>query len=231
MKKILALLLTTALLSVLCVTSVSALPNNMEVYKYVGESKYIDEVVALSFENRTSPEVLIYGELYEYYAEGNTATSDETTPDEATPDYVLVEITGCREVPMDYMKLLGNYVLYVDGGCDPFEYNYGIYLPEKGEIYDLVAAWEMELDGIEKVFTEAGIGRLLGDMDKDRVLTVKDATYIQKCLAELEEFAQDDKVEVYSTLEVQYIADFDRDGERNIKDATAIQKYIAGLEY
>ncbi len=226
MKKILALLLATLMLSVLCVTSVSALPEGMEVYKYVGETKYIEEVVALSFETVSTPDTLVYGEVYEYYSEANTVTGDE-----ATPDYILVEISGCREVLMDYMKLFGNYVLYIDGGSDPFAFNYGVYLPAEGKIYDLVDAWEMEIDGIEKVFTEGGIGRLLGDMDKDRKLTVKDATYIQKCIAGLQEFAQEDTIKLYSEETTLYVSDFNRDGERNIKDATAIQKYIAGLEY
>lgn len=226
MKKILALLLTTLLLSALCVTSVSALPENMEVYKCVGETKYIEDVVALSFETVSTPDTLVYGEVYEYYSESNTATGDE-----ATPDYILVEISGCREVLLDYMKLFGNYVLYIDGGSDPFAFNYGVYIPAEGKIYDLVDAWEMELEGIEKVFTEGGIGRLLGDMDKDRKLTVKDATHIQKCIAGLEEFEQDDKIELYSESKLLYISDFNCDFERNIKDATTIQKHIAGIEY
>ncbi|MBQ2944346.1 MAG: hypothetical protein IJD93_06645 [Ruminococcus sp.] len=226
MKKILALLLATLLLSALCVTSVSALPDGMEVYKYVGETKYIDEVVALSFKTVFSPDTLVYGEIYEYYSEDSTATGDEVTP-----DYVLVEISGSRGILKDSMNIFGNYVLYIDGGSDPFVFNYGVYIPAEGKIYDLVDAWEMGLDGIEKAFTESGIGILLGDMDKDRTLTVKDATYIQKCIAELQEFANEDIIELYSEEKTLYISDFNRDGVRNVKDATAIQKYIAGLEY
>ena len=226
MKKILALLLAIFLLSALCVISVSALPDGMEVYKCVGESKYIDEVVRLSFENSTSSEVLVYGEIYEYYSKGSTATDEEVAP-----DYVLIYISGCREVLKDSMDIFGTYVLYIDGGSDPFVFNYGVYVPAEGKIYDLIDAWEMGLNGIEKAFTEGGIGRLLGDMDKDRTLTVKDATYIQKCIAELQEFAQEDIIELYSEEKTLYVSDFNRDGERNVKDATAIQKYIARLEY
>lgn len=226
MKKILALLLATLLISVLCVTSVSALPDGMEVYKYVGESKYIEEIVALAFKADSAPDVLVYGEIYEYYSEDSLATGNEETP-----GYVLVYISGCREVMKDSLGVFSNYVLYIDGGSDPFAFNYGVYIPAEGKIYDLVDAWEMGLDGIEKVFTECEIGILLGDMDNDVTLTIKDATYIQKCIAHLHEFAQEDIIELYSEAKIQYISDFNCDGERNIKDATAIQKYIAGLEY
>ena len=80
------------------------------------------------------------------------------------------------------------------------------------------------------MFTEAGVGRLIGDMDKDRRISIKDATYIQKALAGFEGF---ELKEIYAaafdeTLPCD-VADFNRDREANIKDATAIQKYLAGI--
>ena len=94
-------------------------------------------------------------------------------------------------------------------------------------------------------YSPYGISKLVAEkihekwqvQDKDRELTIKDATYIKKCLVGLETFDKDDYVErfdlVYSDNEnvPLYVSDFNRDGERNIKDATAIQKHIAGLEY
>lgn len=61
---------------------------------------------------------------------------------------------------------------------------------------------------------------LLGDVDGDNKVSVKDATFIQKCVAGL------------NTLETfgEFSADANRDGVVNIKDATEIQKHLAGLK-
>lgn len=58
-----------------------------------------------------------------------------------------------------------------------------------------------------------------GDIDFDYVITIKDATLIQKYLSELESF---DKLQAFS-------AEVDADGRVTIKDATMIQKKCAGL--
>ncbi len=59
---------------------------------------------------------------------------------------------------------------------------------------------------------------IYGDVDMDGVVTVKDATAIQKGLAELE----------YLTAVQRYLADPNGEGV-TVKSATAIQKHIAGL--
>ena len=60
---------------------------------------------------------------------------------------------------------------------------------------------------------------MLGDANGDNLITVADATLIQKINAEFE------------TLHDEYIkaADIDGNGSINIKDATLIQKYIVGI--
>ena len=61
---------------------------------------------------------------------------------------------------------------------------------------------------------------MLGDANGDNLITVADATLIQKSAAGLD------------TIADKYIkaADVDGNGEINIKDATFIQKYIAGIQ-
>lgn len=62
---------------------------------------------------------------------------------------------------------------------------------------------------------------LMGDVDFDGALTVKDATRVQKQIA---------KIEVPKTSYVEeYLQDANRDGEFNIKDATYIQSKVAGI--
>ena len=63
--------------------------------------------------------------------------------------------------------------------------------------------------------------QMLGDVNLDGDVNIKDATAIQKHLAELEVLEG----------EALAVADFDEDTFVTIKDATAVQKFIAGLEY
>ncbi len=61
---------------------------------------------------------------------------------------------------------------------------------------------------------------LLGDVDMDGEISVKDATAIQKYLVQLITFNDEQKL----------AADFNKDGEISVRDATALQKYIVGLQ-
>ena len=67
--------------------------------------------------------------------------------------------------------------------------------------------------------TLATNSRLVGDVDSDGRVSIKDATRIQKHLALIETINDIDSV----------YADVIRDGEITIKDATAIQKHLVGL--
>ncbi|MCH5297241.1 MAG: starch-binding protein [Ruminococcus sp.] len=60
---------------------------------------------------------------------------------------------------------------------------------------------------------------VLGDVTGDKQVTIDDATYIQKYLAELSNM----------TADQMKAADVDKDSDINIKDATEIQKFVAGM--
>lgn len=66
----------------------------------------------------------------------------------------------------------------------------------------------------------SAVDGILGDVDSDGDVTIKDATRIQKTLAGLV---------VLSDLQKAF-ADVDGVGDINIKDATVIQKYVAGID-
>ena len=114
-----------------------------------------------------------------------------------------------------------------------FHVEYSIYDVSDNRFYDIVRNRNDEKYQLNAVLTELNIGELIGDMDADNKLTVKDATYIQKCIAEVIDFPENDKVDGVYTSDgygyLAYLSDFNRDGVRNIKDATAIQKHIAGI--
>lgn len=191
---------------------------------------YKDKVLELLEIPEEDPEngegcLAYYNEGYKYYA------SDSTYG--ATPDFVLIEAYENISGQALAAELFGDYVLQSDVHHFPATFGYFIYLPETNEIYSLQTAFEMGLEGVYTVFTEGNLGRLMGDVNNDRRLNVKDATLIQKHLAGLAEI-ESDYIEAFIYSEKENvpvaISDFNRDKKINIRDATAIQKSIAGLE-
>lgn len=67
--------------------------------------------------------------------------------------------------------------------------------------------------------TEKTIDGLVGDVNEDKTISIKDATLIQKALANLETLSE--------TAEL--LADTNANGRVDIKDATCIQKYLAKM--
>ena len=172
--------------------------------------------------------VAFYEELYYHYDENGNVEWALIYGDRTIPYPWNMKCCAVLEdrVIRDPQKIIGVF------SCD-----YGIYDVNKQDFFDIGTAMEDEQyhDEIYAYLNENNIGEIIGDMDNDRKVTVKDATYIQKCLANIIEFPESDAVsadfwytEGYGHL--AYISDFNRDDVRNIKDATAIQKYIAGVE-
>ncbi len=199
-------------------------------FKFIArDAEYKDEVLKLLNIPEDDPGtgggwLAYYSEKYRYHS--------PASPCEATPDYVLIEVYENVSGPAFAAELLGDYVLRSYAHKYPATFGYVIYLPETKEIYTLEKAYKNQIEGIEKVFTEGGIGELLGDVNYDRELNIKDATLIQKTLVDLAEIENNiipGWETSHSDKKPNYIADFNCDGKMNIKDATAIQKAIAGL--
>ncbi|MBQ2943352.1 MAG: hypothetical protein IJD93_01445 [Ruminococcus sp.] len=199
---------------------------NYSTVKLGEDDKYAQAVLSKFFEEYTYGFEwnLNYYEGYEYYASDNL--------NQSTPDYVIISLNTNFYYDMGVTRFYGNYVMIDDNGMIPFYFGKCVYIPAENKLLSLDEAYAINLEGFEKAFAEGNLGKLMGDMDKDRKLTIRDATYIQKCIAGLMAFPKGDIVGgVGLDSAVVYISDFNRDCQRNIKDATAIQKYIAGLEY
>lgn len=126
----------------------------------------------------------------------------------------------------------GNYVLRNDETYSPSVSGFNIYVSDTDSFVSLREAYNTNIDGIESVFTDYGIGELIGDVDKDKSLTIFDATTIQRNLAQISDFASNDEIQGVcedGSVSISYISDFNRDGVRDIFDATAIQKQLASL--
>ncbi len=203
-----------------------SISENYTIVKLSEDDKYAQEVLSKFFKEYDYGLTwnLDYYEGYEYFAPDNLSQS--------TPDYVVISLYTNYQYDMGVTRFYGNYVLVDNRGTIPFFFGKCIYVPSENKLISLDEAYAINLEGFEKAFTEGKLGKLMGDMDKDRKISIKDATLIQKCVAGITDFPKEDMlggIEFHS--ESVFISDFDRDGERNIKDATAIQKHIAGLPY
>ncbi len=151
-------------------------------------------------------------------------------PEEATPDFVVVE-TGeniTNEAPC--VKRIGKYAVANEQTYAPFDVGYYVYFPYEDKLYTLEEAYEAYPDFSDIMismidYPTTGHFRLIGNVDYDNRITVRDATRIQKRIAG---YMLDESSIPQLELEA---SDFNSDGKVNVKDVTAIQKFVAGLEY
>ena len=108
-----------------------------------------------------------------------------------------------------------------------------VYDVERADFIDAASLVAKEYDGLPRAFDEyVTEGKPLGDLDDDNVISIIDATIIQRCDARIRDYPDNDKIDLYSwNREPMYYSDFNRDGERNILDVTAIQRYLVDLPY
>ena len=233
MKKILCILLIFTLLMSVCLVTVSAETATDDSNKATNTTTSTDDesdnwLFYQEFLDTYNASIVIYEELY--------YSNDK----DGNVEWVLIKGSVEDVIPTWGMKtcaVLEDRVVRDSRVLTaPFSSNYGVYDVNEKEFLDLGDASEEEKyhDEIFAYLDENNIGEIIGDMDNDRKVTVKDATYIQKCIANIIEFPENDAVsadywytEGYGYL--AYLSDFNRDGERNVKDATAIQKHIAGI--
>lgn len=190
---------------------------------------YKNKVLELLHISEQDPET---GEGYlAYYKEGYEYFSPQSESKDI-PTFVLIKVYENVSGPAFAAEVFGDYILRSSSHLYPTTFGYYVYYPEKNEIYPLPNAYKMEFEGIENVFTLGGVGELIGDVNYDRELNIRDATLIQKSLAGLAKIERNVIEASDYWLEGKgpaYIGDFNRDREMNIRDATAIQKKIAGL--
>ena len=107
-----------------------------------------------------------------------------------------------------------------------------IYVPDLDEIYTIEDAYEAKIMGIDKAFENLENKCVRkGDVDFDKKISIRDATTLQKLLADLPVASIEDIREyVWVGNYDKELKDFNGDGGVTIHDVTAIQKYLAGIE-
>lgn len=107
----------------------------------------------------------------------------------------------------------------------PFRLGYVLYDIENDKFVPFCDEMLADYPFIEEYMEEFKIGVPFGDADGDRILSVMDATYIQRVLAQLDDFKRHE--ELYGDLPTDYRSDFNLDGTVDIFDATGIQQKLA----
>lgn len=182
-------------------------------------------------------ETFAYDELYEHRAENGE------------PDWVLIYADAPEPpAPWIFSTVICNRVFIKDGWDEPFNTDYGIYDVKNDRFIDVNNENMNSRDfdprkypELVKIFDEyavqvkgGNINRLLGDLDGDDVISIIDATIIQRCDVNMRGYPEDDgpiTLDSYAKTSPGYYSDFNRDGERDILDATCIQRYLADLPY
>ena len=192
------------------------------VGKYIGKEpqyRYLEQFKAEYIDSGMYFPDMIYEEVYNQYAFGKRPYQI---------DWVLVHAYLNGPLPRECYAVLGDRVSLA-GDCVPFAVNYAVYDVNTKEFTDICDIEDLSAyNGLEKQIEKLGIGVPIGDADGDKVLTVTDATYIQRVAAKLCEYDDiDDLSGRYQVnSELKFISDFNRDGQRNVMDATAIQRKL-----
>ncbi|MDO4419238.1 MAG: dockerin type I repeat-containing protein [Ruminococcus sp.] len=159
-----------------------------------------------------------YEELFYYYSDDN----------QSTPDYVLVKASTPIVSDAFHSSDFGEYVIITAIYHYPYDHAYHIYTPADDKVYTLEEAYYAEIEGLEEAlkFLNGTVVALIGDADANFTLNIKDATRIQKTLANYKDLPV---AHEWDELAIE-ACDFNRDGDINIRDVTAIQKHLAKIE-
>lgn len=127
------------------------------------------------------------------------------------------------EEPMPISERYGDYIIEDVNRSIPSVFGYLAVNPETGDIITLEDGLANGKIDEDKLF-ETSFENMykLGDADSDGVLTVKDATIVQKAAVGLAEI-------VRTKLNMDTVFDYNNDGTVNILDATCIQKKLADM--
>lgn len=240
MKKMLTLILVFAV--VLSIIPLSTLTANAQTLTDEGYSvdSYLSVTLMESPEKPTeSPSLPMFCNDFEHYCYFNFyVTVDHYKElyyhytDDGELDWVLVQGLGYRERPALLYRIVGNRLLSNSSCFIPFDGTMGVYDVAKRIYYDVTDDVLNRYDGLADVYMEMGIGRLIGDIDRDDKLSIIDATIMQRCEAKTTDYPADDEVEYRnSDDQLRYYSDFNRDGSRDILDATCIQRYLTNLPF
>ena len=143
---------------------------------------------------------------------------------------------------MDYAAIYAHFALApdaIDSGVigerffwtpqlyTPFRFGYALYDIENDKFIPVDEGMLTEYPFAADIFDMLCIGTPFGDADCDNVLSVLDATFIQRWLVQLEAFTTKEYMLKYGNYPTDFRSDINLDGQVDILDATTIQLKLA----
>ncbi|MGN0450268.1 MAG: dockerin type I repeat-containing protein [Ruminococcus sp.] len=171
-----------------------------------------------------------YDELFYHYDD-----NEET-------DWCLIS-ADCSVEPGTCHAVFDDIIITNAGSLYPFQFGLAVYDVANNEFYDICQAWDMDFTQLHEAFfnvmTDKNISyaygniQILGDVDKNGVLNIADATLIQKYLAEL--VPRNDMLDIdFSSIKYGFnltcLSDYNKDGFCTVEDATYIQKRLSDVD-
>lgn len=203
---------TSFILVVVMLLSITIMPTFAETT----ETKYLYKDKFIEYKLQSYQELLCYEELfYHKDTDGNI-------------DWVFIMAYTNTFEEMSIDTIVADVYIHLDSRCTPFSLGYCVYDVNKDKFLSI--GYYEDYEGMEE-YINKNIGVPIGDADMDGALTVLDATFIQRAVAQLCEFDDNDYI-LSGDVVSGYLSDYDRDGERTVMDATAIQLKLGNyIEY
>ena len=211
MKKLLCILLVCVLMLSMTVVSVGA-EGNIRGWFYI---EYLKQ----------HSEATYYSEKYYHYE----------NPDDFDSSNIDWALVFCTQYVMDdfvdntYFYLVGDRVVVATADYSPYEIPYAVYDKGKNEFINITDVNPDDYPGLLEALDNEIFVHRIGDMDRDKCISVIDATIIQQAVAGVVEYPDFDENKswcVNGSETFYFYSDYDRDGERTVMDATAIQKKL-----
>ncbi len=146
--------------------------------------------------------------------------------------YTLIKAHGNYANCISIGFRLGDVIVSSDSIYSNFAYKYGVYDYEEDKFYDLFDLIDTpdKYRDLQEKLVEYCNARIIGDCDNDKVLTVLDATKIQRMIAKIDAYPKHYSYQPHSDKQAPgYTADVNYDGEISVLDATAVQQKLAQI--
>lgn len=245
MKKLLAFILSVAILACVFAIPVVAVDDNRKsTYLFMDRfyASYGGMINEFN-ENETMTDAekeQYYKELFYHYDESGDV------------DWVFIFCHTDWYVPEGGYYHIGNRLIKTSESYTPCSLGFAVFDVKDNKFYDISKVWKDEKysvvakqfeQAVDKGFSDFETNLIIGDMNYDNYITVSDATYLQKCLAGLEDYPVTPELQMFIDQKIAYdpvncnitfkINDFydtNADGTVSISDATKIQRISAEID-